>query len=456
MKKEKLYSLEVEKNVLGAMMIDSKCCVQVIENKVIAQDFYSTAHQELFKAIKDIFKEKVAIDLLLILEQIKDKNMLGKVGGVSYITEVSASVVSTANLIGYVELLKGYSQKRRLVNISNHIRLNIDKSVEEVQQEVTSLLTDLIEERNLNETSENQEEQYLRVLERRMSKEDVSIKTGIARIDDEIGGFNGGDLVTIFAFSGVGKTALAAQIVLNNIRTNKKVLFFSLEMPKEQIRDRIISNLTGIPFKNIRTGILEGIQLDNVVKANTYLSANEKLLISEEDELLNITSRIQLEIMKNNIDIIFVDYINLINVIGNNKEEHYRVAECTRLLKKLALKIGKPIVILAQGKQEQATKMLNKNLSVWEKVAVNDIAGGASIYRDSDIVIGMYRNVELDNKVVRDKLVKNDPGNINYNSKQADKNPECMNLLIKKSRASGKDIVAVKWKAENYRISNWY
>ena len=148
--------------------------------------------------------------------------------------------------------------------------------------------------------------------------------------------------------------------------------------------------------------------------------------------------------------------INLINITGNNKEEHYRVAECTRLLKRLAIKINKPIVILAQAKQEAASKMSNNNLNIWEKVAVNDVAGGASIYRDSDIVIGIYRNIEIDNELVRNKLQRENNKNIDYFSKNSDKNPECMTLLIKKSRASGKDIVAMKWKSKNYRISNWY
>lgn len=454
MEYEKLHSLEVEKNVLGAMIIDNNSCIQVIEGKVREDDFYYTYNKILFRTIKSVFKDKATMDLLLIIEELKAKDLLSKVNGVSYITDVSSSVITTANLTSYIEILKEYSQKRKLIAVSNHIRANIGKGLEELQQEVTGLISETIEDESSIETSDKQEEEYLYILEKRIKGEINPIRTGLTGLDNKISGFSGGDLVTIFAFSGIGKTTLAAQIALNNIRNDKKILFFSLEMTKEQVRDRLISNLTSIPFKNIRSGQLNDNELDKVIKASSYLSTNNKLLISTEDELINITSKIQVEIMKNDIDIIFIDYINLINITGNNKEEHYKVAECTRLLKKLAIKINKPIVILAQGKQECASKITNKNLNVWEKVAVNDIAGGASIYRDSDIVIGMYRNIELDNKVVRDILASQ--GGINYSSTDPDVNPECINLLIKKSRASGKDIIAAKWKGQNYRISNWY
>lgn len=452
---DKLYSQEVEQTILGAMISSTESCLVILEGGVREDDFYHTSNQILHKTIKDIFKEKNISDLLLLLEKLKDEDLITKAGGITYITEIATSMITTSNLTNYIERLKVYSQKRKLIEVSKYINANIGKNIEEIQQEVTSLVNNVIDDKASNETAESQEESYLEVLEKRMKGEEGPIKTGLRDIDNKINGFNSGDLVSIFAFSGVGKTALAAQIALNIIEAKKRVLIFSLEMGKEQIRDRIISNITGIPFSKVRYGNLESHELDEVVQANMFLSSNKGLLVSEEDELLNITSKVQMEVMRNGVDIVFIDYINLINIMGNNKEEFYRVTECTRLLKKLAKKVNIPIVILAQGKQEAASKMNNKSLEIWDKVAVNDIAGGASIYRDSDIVLGMYRNVELDNKLVRDKLHQEDERNINYNSPSADKNPQCMTLLIKKSRASGKDIIAARWKAENYRISDW-
>ena len=454
MDRDKLYSIEVEEQILGISIYETKCFIQVMELKVKESDFYFDRNKILFNAIKTVFREKQTTDMLMITEYLKNSNMLDKVGGITRICELIDGVITTSNIKAYVETLKEYSQKRYLINISKNIQLNIDKTPEEIQQVINTLIVDMTEE-SVVETVEGQEEEYLNVLDKRMKGEINPLKTGLRDLDNNITGFSGGDLITIFAFSGVGKTTLATQIALNVIRQKKKVLFFSLEMPKEQIRDRIISNLTNIPFKNIKYGRLQDEELNKVIMANSYLSREKGLLVSEEDELVDITSKIQYEVLKHNIDIVFIDYINLINITGNNKEEHQKITECTRLFKKLAKSIKKPIVILAQGKQESASKMQNKNIALWDKVAVNDIAGGASVYRDSDIVLGMYRNIELDNKLVRDYLVKENEKNIDYNSPLAEKNPECVNILIKKSRASKKDILNFRWKAENYKISNW-
>ncbi len=454
MDRDKLYSIEVEEQILGISICETKCFIQVMELKVKESDFYFDRNKILFNAIKSVFREKQTTDMLMVSEYLKNNNELDKVGGITRISELIGGVITTSNIKAYVEALKEYSQKRYLINISKSIQLNIDKSPEEIQQVINTLIVDMTTEA-VTETVEGQEEEYLNVLDKRMKGEINPLKTGLRDLDNNITGFNGGDLITIFAFSGVGKTTLATQIALNVIRQKKKVLFFSLEMPKEQIRDRIISNLANIAFRNIKYGRLQEEELNKVIIENNYLSRDKGLLVSEEDELVDITSKIQYEVLKNNIDIVFIDYINLVNITGNNKEEHQKITECTRLFKKLAKSIKKPIVILAQGKQESVHKMQNKNIGLWDKVAVNDIAGGASIYRDSDIVLGMYRNVELDNKLVRDCLVKENEKNIDYNSPLADKNPECVNVLIKKSRASKKDILNFRWKAENYRISNW-
>lgn len=448
---EHLRDINIEKYVLGAMMC-TEGYIKASSYNISVNDFDYEKNKILFIAIREVYKEHNITEFLLIVENLKASNNLDKVNGITYLSEVSSEVLSIANLEAYIDLLKKYTAKRKLNYLSNYITTNLDKEVEDLQVKATSILTEVLDGKEVSETSETQEMDYIKQLEERKNGNIIDIKTYISALDRTIEGFKGGNLVTIFAYSSVGKTAVALQIALSNIRMKKKVLFFSLEMSPTEIRDRLITNLSNVDYKRLRNKEeLTTEEYEKVFKANSILSANNGLLVSSEDNLFNIISKIQYEVIKNNTDIIFIDYINLISIPGNNKEEHYKVMECTRQLKKLALKINKPIVILAQSKQEAADKMNNENLDVWQKVSVNDIAGGASIYRDSDIVLGMYRNIELDDKAVREK--KKD--SIDYNSTEADKNPDCMNILVKKSRHSGKSTIAVKWIGDKFRVVNW-
>ena len=452
MDREYLYNFEIEASVLSALM-NYNTYIQIAD-KVNKDDFYNSKHQVIYENIKNSYVKNDNIDVLLLIDELKNNNELDKVGGASYITEVSSSLLSYSNIDIYIAKLKEYSKKRKLVEISKNIISDIDKEADDILSDVTTSLNGIIGKESEENALEQGDSYIKRLVERIESKEEAFIKTGIWTLDDKINGFNKGDLVTIFAFSGTGKTTLATQIAANNIKAKKRVLFFSLEMTEDQIRDRIISSMTSIPGLKLRNAkLLNEEDITNITKANTLLQYNNALNVCRRDNLSDIISKIQYEVLKNDIDVVFIDYINLINIPGYKKEEYNRVSECTRALKSLALTINKPIVILAQGKQEQADKLKNSSLTADEKVSVNDIAGGSSIFRDSDIVLGIYRNVELDNDAVLKQLKKDNT--IDYNSSNPDKNPRCAKILVKKSRATGKTTVPCKWKPEYYRIDDW-
>lgn len=446
---EVLKDIQIESYVLGGMM-NTKGYYISIDYKLTENDFYYTKNKILFNAIKQVFEENSIVDFILVTEKLKNSKELEVIGGISYISHVSSSCLSIGNLDAYIDKLKEYSSKRKYYELSKFIIGNLDKDVKDLQAESTKIILNAIDENESMEDSKIQGEKFIKYLEEVEKGKAAEIKTYISPLDRVIGGFNRGNLVTIFAFSNVGKTSLALQIALNNIRMKKKVLFFSLEMQMEELRGRLITNLTNIDYKKIMfQKDKEANEFENILKANDLLSCG--LTVSSEDNLNNITSKILYEVVQNDVDIIFIDYINLITIAGFNKEEHQKNAICTRELKKLALKINKPIVIIAQAKQEVASKMNNNNLEVYDKLSVNDVAGGSSIFRDSDIVLGMYRNIELDNPSVR----QDKADIIDYSSLDADVNPECANILVKKARASGKGIVSVKYIGDRFRISNW-
>ena len=446
---DNLRNLELEQYVLGGLL-DREGYLIANDFKVSDKDFYDTKHQIIFNAIKRVFNSESKLDILAVADNLKNSNELQKVGGVTYLTELMSSCLSINNLDTHIPRLKDYTKKRDLYELGKFLINNLDKPSEELQIKSSELILNNLEEESKVDTRESQGDDFLKYIEEVGKGETTIIKTYLTALDRIIGGFYQGNLVTIFSFSNVGKTTFMLQLALNNIRMNKKALVFSLEMSPNEIRGRMITNLTNIPYQRLMYEEEKTAEeYEKILKANDELSKG--LIVSNEDNLNNMMAKIQYEVLKNDTDIIFIDYIDLITLDSDRGEEYKKNIVVTRALKRLALKLKKPIVILAQCKQEVASKMSNPSLSINEKIAVNDVGGGASIFRDSDIVLGLYRNTELDNKEVRREM----GDKIDYNSPNADKNPEVINILVKKTRASGKGMTACRYEADKFRVSNF-
>lgn len=445
---ETLRDIDNENYVLSALMT-TEGYLRANEFKLTTEDFYNSKNKTIFKTIKEIFDKEQKIDLILLIEKLKSNGDIKNIGA-SYLTELNEVCYTLETLESHIMKLKEYSHKRKLYDLSKFIQSNLDKSAEELQSASSQLLLNTLEEEETIENSKSQGEKFLDYLEEVEKGNIKQVKTYISDLDRIIGGIAEGNLATVFAFSNVGKTTFALQVALNNIRMKKKVLYFSLEMSSNELRGRLITNLIGIDYQKLMyKGNKTPEEFEKILSANDDISKG--LLVSNEDNLSNIVAKIQYEVLKNNIDLIIIDYIDLITLTNMKKEEYQKNIEVTRTLKRLALKLKKPIMILAQGKQEMASKMNNQALSIHEKVSVNDVFGGSSIFKDSDIVIGLYRNTELDNKQVREEL----GDKIDYNSKNPEKNPESIAILVKKTRASGKGIISCIYKGNRFRIANW-
>jgi replicative DNA helicase len=444
-------SNEIEQPILaGGMTRDG---VMILENlQVRPEDFYSNRHQLLYKAITDTYKEKNNIDLLLLVEYCKKKNIIDKVGGTTYITEISGCLISITQLNAYANILKNYRLKRDVLEISKIIEIKQELEPKELLNLVQEQILSIQKKAEIEKTQEDCLKSYLEAKEKSYigeNEEDNAIKTGLWKLDTAIHGFSKAELITIFAFSGVGKTTVAGQLALNIARYSKKrVMYFSLEMTYTQVMDRLVSNVTDIEHRKVKylnKGELTDEQLVKIL--TTASQINQYISIYDTRYLDDIISKIQVERIKDNVDIVFIDYISLIQGVQAN-EERLRIAQITQKLKALANTLNLPIVILAQATQA-AEKKNSDNYKPYEKLSDTDIADSASVFRDSDTVLGIYRNTILD-----------DPGaqrdiKVDYNSKDATINPKCVNILVKKCRNSTKKTLAFKWNGAKFRIDNY-
>jgi len=418
--------------------------------KVRPNEFYSSNHQVLYKAILETYSETANIDPILVLEHCKKNKILNAVGGTSYITEIATNFTNNIALNNYVDILREYKLKRDILDISKNIEEKQNIEANELFNVVQDKILQIQKTTDHEETQEQLWEKYIESKEKAYLGEVEAcntIKTGLIKLDNHIQGFSSAELITIFAFSGVGKTAVAGQIALNMARAKKNIMYFSLEMTYNQMVDRLVSNITKMDHKKvkyIKRGKVSESEFEAIV--NKSAAINNYIKIYNTRYLNDVISKIQVERIKGNVDIVFIDYIGLIEGV-KAQDERMKVTEVTRRLKGLANSLNIPIVILAQATQEAARKNENKNYEIYEKLSDTDIAESASVFRDSDTVLGIYRNTLLDDPGVN-------PDKKNYNSDDATVNPERINIMVKKCRNSTKKTLSFRWIGENFRIEN--
>ena len=284
-------------------------------------------------------------------------------------------------------------------------------------------------------------------LEQEKNIENEYIKTGLVSLDSKILGIKNKQLITISAYTGIGKSVLVNQLISNMLRRDKKVTLFTLEMGREEIINRLISTNTAIEYSKLYKKELSDEEKIKITDFISYLYTKNLEIYEFMDNLKDIISTIKKEKMKGNTDIIFIDLINRIN---NSEADIKNRAEylggITRKLKLLAGKLDIPIVITAQinrvveGRQDK-------------RPTLADIKESGGIAEDSDLVLGLYRDRELERREVRESL--NDKGILDYNSKNADCNPNAIELLILKGRNINIGTYSFYWNGTIQRIGNW-
>lgn len=439
MELEQLRNIQIEQEVLSCIIQDNSLLENIKHyNKEL---FYNTEHQEIFKAIKELNNSNINIDQYTLSDYILKNKLIDKIRP-SYVCGLSISIVSNFNT--YVATLKDYYIKRKFKNMIQNI--DFSKDGEEINNNILKQLNEISKE--YQEESQKDFKEYLFEYINNMYETEVKgLETGLIKLDEYIGGFNKGELITIAARSGIGKTTLAIQIILNMINKGYKLSLFSLEIPKSGIIDKFISNNCKIEQDKIRK---KQISETDKEKALTYISQNlttKNIEIYEaKSDIEYICNRIKRDKINRNIDIAFIDLINRVsnkNAKGGTRAEY--IGSITRKLKLLALELQIPIVITAQ---------INRTVDQRQdaRPTVSDIKESGGIEEDSDLILGLYRNKDLEDPKYRQELYKK--GKLNYSSKDAEVNPKILEVALLKARYAEFKRFAYTWEPSYQRVDN--
>jgi len=388
------HETELEEAVLGAILIDSQSLNDTIDI-LNPEVFYSEAHVEIFRSIKQLFNSQKPIDILTVANDLKTRGVLDLVGGDYYLAMLSQKVSSSAHTEFHARLIIQKHIQRELIRVSNEII----KEAYDPSTDVLELLDHAegkifeIADGNLKKNFESAENLIVQAIKRiqDISKKDglSGVASGFNAVDKVTSGWQMSDLIIIAARPGMGKTAyvlsMARNIAVNN---NQAVALFSLEMSSVQLITRMISSETGLSGEQLRKGTLEPHEWQQL---NTRIKKLEKAPIYIDDtpalSVFDLRAKCRRLKAQFDIQIIIVDYLQLMTTGGDknagNREQEISII--SRSLKGLAKELNVPVIALSQLNRSVETRGSSK------RPLLADLRESGAIEQDADLVCFIYR-----------------------------------------------------------------
>jgi len=385
------HNFDAEESVLGSILIDSEAIIKIGEI-LRPESFYDSTHQAIYKAMEALYESRSPIDAVTLTNQLKKQKQLKQAGGASRIAELSNLVSTAANVEHYAKLIVESHVKRRIIQLAGELSGKaFDPSVE------TAELMDIAEQKvfKVSQTRTDKSfiplkdtlvESFERLDELQRSGDDLrGLPTGFVDLDKILAGLQRSNLIILAARPGMGKTALALNIAhYVAASAGKKVGFFSLEMSKEELVDRLLVSQADIDAWRLKTGRLDQQDFLKLSDAMGVL-ADAPLFIDDTPgmSIYEMRTKARRLAVEQNVDLIVMDYLQLAH--GQTRDNRVQeVGEISQGLKNLARELKIPVLALSQLNRAVESRGGNDP-------QLSDLRESGSIEQDSDVVMFLYR-----------------------------------------------------------------
>ncbi|UQD53697.1 replicative DNA helicase [Bacillus methanolicus] len=404
-------NIEAEQAVLGAIFLEPSS-LMIASEILIPEDFYRASHQKIFNVMLKLSDQGKAVDLITVTEELAAANILEDTGGVSYLSELAASVPTAANIEYYARIVEEKSLLRRLIRTATAIAQDgytREDEVDAVLEEAEKRILEVAQRKNAG-TFHNIKDVLVRTYDNiemlHNRKGDITgLETGFRELDKMTAGFQRNDLIIVAARPSVGKTAFALNIAQNvATKTGENIAIFSLEMGAEQLVMRMLCAEGNINSQRLRTGTLTDEDWGKLTMAMGSLS-NAGIFIDDTPgiRISEIRSKCRRLKQEHGLGMVVIDYLQLIQGSGRPGENRQQeVSEISRSLKELARELEVPVIALSQlsrGVEQRQDK----------RPMMSDIRESGSIEQDADIVAFLYRddyyNKESENKDIIEIII---------------------------------------------------
>ncbi|MFH1245327.1 MAG: replicative DNA helicase [Candidatus Omnitrophota bacterium] len=392
-------NIEAEIAVLGSMLIEEDAIAQAIEVLKPAS-FYKDAHRSIFQTILSLYNSNRAVDLVTLTEALKVNGILDEVGGAAYLTELTAAVPTAANVLHYARIVKEKAILRHLINSATQIvtcgyeakedaNVLLDKAEKIIFDIASAQLqgTAVALKEIIKDSIENIEKFS------RKKGHICGLSTGFEDLDMMTSGLQNGDLIVVAGRPSMGKSALASCIVeYAGMHEGKGVAIFSLEMSKEQLAQRMLCSQARVNLQKIRSGFLSQEEWRKLVAAAGQL-AEASIFIDDSAGLSALELRAKARRLKSmhNIDLIVVDYLQLMSSYSRAESRQQEISDISRALKGLAKELSVPLIAISQlSRAPERREDFKPRLS--------DLRESGAIEQDADLVMLLFREEYYDPK----------------------------------------------------------
>lgn len=382
-------AVEVEQAVLGALMLEGNA-YNSVSDILTVESFYDYKHQIIFKTIQDLARKNRPIDLLVVTRELKDQGKMDEIGGAFYITQLTSMVASAANTYHHARIIAQKHIARELIRITTQRCSQAFDESEEIEETLTGLQNDLITLLEAGKGAESSMADGCQSIIERMAfnqkKTGLSgIGTGIFKLDNFTGGLQKTDLVVIAGDSSQGKTSFALTILKNSVmKYGARAAVYSLEMSRDQLISRILATECTMPAKDILGKCLSNIETNKVDKALEKI--NKLPVFFDETSTSNIDqicSSIRRLKIKKNINLVIVDYLQMVDsgLKNNNDNNEIALAKIARKLKNIAKELNITVIALSQFNKDKFSP----------RPTLGRLRGSGQIVEAADLVLLLWR-----------------------------------------------------------------
>ncbi|HOG23530.1 MAG TPA: replicative DNA helicase [Candidatus Omnitrophota bacterium] len=383
---------EAEMSVLGAMFFDEMALAKGIEI-LRPEYFYDLRHQRIFDVVAGLFERNQAVDLITASEELRKRDQLEDVGGVSYLTQLTMAVPTAANIEYYAKIVKEKALLRQLIQSATQIvqnSLESDSNAKEMIDTAEKMIFDIGQAQVEGKSFQIKEiiHESMEAIDQLFQKKQhvTGLATGFHEFDTMTAGLQPSDLIIVAGRPSMGKSAFATAIVEHaGINLKKPVVIFSLEMSKEQLVQRMLCSHARVDAQKVRTGYLSHQDWPKLTSAAGKLSEAPIFIDDSPGQtVLEIRAKARRLKMKHDIQLIVIDYLQLMQGVCVAESRQQEISEISRSLKALAREIKVPVIAVSQLSRAVEQRTGNRP-------QLSDLRESGAIEQDADLVVFLFR-----------------------------------------------------------------